>query len=68
MEETLFAALSNKQRLSSSELVKVAYKGRRKPFTAAKSVLTVARSLQRKRKSVRSSKRAGPFPIEFWVE
>jgi len=66
MEEALFAALSKRPR-SSTELTKIVYRGRRKPFHATKSILTVARSLQRKRKEVQSSQRSGPYPIEFWI-
>jgi len=67
METTLLAALG-KRPLSSTDLIKIVYRGKKPPFHAAKSVLTVARSLQRKRRKVRSTERAGPYPIAFWIE
>ena len=67
MEAQLFEALAPGRKISTSDLVKRVYKKRR-PANAAKSLLTIARSLQRKRKEVKSSKRGGPFPIKFWVQ
>lgn len=67
MERLLFASLQRKP-ITSTELIKVAYRGRRKPLNAGKSVLTVLRSLQRKRREVKSSLRAGPRPITFWIQ
>jgi hypothetical protein len=72
-ERELFAFLRSDIRRTSVDLAKLRYKGR-VPYHGKANVNAVLRSLtakvavNREPFRIHKSKRAGPHPIEFWVE
>jgi hypothetical protein len=64
----LLEFLKGGKRLSTAELVSAFY-GRRKPLNARIRIMNLVRSIKAKALvKMKTTERAGPHPIEVWVE
>jgi hypothetical protein len=73
-ERRMYAAIPKRGRVSTTDLVATYWNGRKPPFNARVAAMDCLRSLKRKvgvnREpfQIKTSKRAGPKPLDVWIE
>jgi hypothetical protein len=70
----MYAVIPKRGRITTSDLIELYWNGQDKPFNARVAAMDCLRSLKRKVSAnrepfkIKTSKRAGPKPLDVWIE